>query len=40
MIGKASRQEFAFRPVMGTACEQNPNEQASQYCHECHAVER
>jgi len=40
MIGKASRQEFTFRPVMGTACEQNPEEQGSQYCHECHAVER
>ncbi|MFZ5820259.1 MAG: multiheme c-type cytochrome, partial [Chloroflexota bacterium] len=40
MIGKATRQYFTFRPVMGTACEQKPDEQESQYCHECHAVER
>ena len=40
MTGKASKQVFAFRPVMGTACEQKPDEQQSQYCHECHAVER
>jgi hypothetical protein len=40
MVGKATSQYFTFRPVMGTACEQNPDEQESQYCHECHAVER
>jgi len=40
MTGKASKQVFTFRPVMGTACQQNPDEQQSQYCHECHAVER
>lgn len=40
MIGKATKQKFNFRPVMGTACEQKPDEQESQYCHECHAVER
>jgi len=40
MVGKATRQYFTFRPVMGTACEQKPDEQESQYCHECHAVER
>lgn len=40
MIGKATRQKFIFRPVMGTACEQNPDEQGSQYCHKCHSVER
>ena len=40
IIGKATKQKFNFRPVMGTACEQNPDEQQSQYCHECHAVER
>ncbi|NWG08623.1 MAG: hypothetical protein HXY35_18240 [Chloroflexi bacterium] len=39
MYGKATRQYFTFRPVMGTACEQNPDEQESHYCHECHAVE-
>ncbi len=40
MIGKATKQKFYFRPVMGTACEQKDDEQESQYCHECHAVER
>ena len=40
MIGKATRQKFIFRPVMGTACEQKPDEQGSQYCHKCHSVER
>ncbi len=40
MIGKATKQKFNFRPVMGTACEQKTDEQQSQYCHECHAVER
>ncbi len=40
MIGKATKQYFTFRPVLGTACQQNPAEQESQYCHKCHAVER
>jgi hypothetical protein len=40
LIGKATSQYFKFRPVMGTACEQKPDEQGSQYCHACHAVER
>ncbi len=40
MVGKATRQYFTFRPVMGTACEQNPDEQESHYCHACHAVEK
>jgi len=39
-FGKATGERFTFKPVMGTACQQNPDEQASQYCHECHAVER
>jgi hypothetical protein len=40
MIGKATKQYFTFKPVMGSACEQKPDEQESQYCHECHAVEK
>lgn len=40
LIGKATNLRFNFRPVMGTACEQKPDEQGSQYCHACHAVER
>lgn len=40
LIGKATRQQFIFRPVMGSGCQQDPARQESQYCHECHAVER
>jgi hypothetical protein len=40
MVGKATRQYFTFRPVMGTDCQQNPDEQESHYCHECHAIEK
>ena len=39
LVGKATGSHFAFRPVMGTLCEQNPAEQESRYCHECHAVD-
>ncbi|HLF90342.1 MAG TPA: hypothetical protein VI451_15450 [Anaerolineales bacterium] len=39
LIGKVTKQRFAFRPVMGTGCQQIPDQQASQYCHQCHAVE-
>ena len=40
MVGKATGQLFSFAPVKGTACEQKPDEQASNYCHECHSVTR
>jgi len=40
MIGKATKQYFTFNPVMGSACEQKPDEQESHYCHKCHAVEK
>lgn len=40
MVGKATLQYFTFRPVMGSACEQDPAEQESKYCHTCHAIER
>ena len=40
MIGKATRQQFAFRPVMGSHCTQSGKDQSSAYCHECHSVER
>ena len=40
LVGKATGERFTFRPVMGSGCTQNPDEQGSQYCHECHAVER
>jgi hypothetical protein len=40
LIGKASGQQFSFRPVMGSGCTQDPKQQGSQDCHECHAVQR
>ncbi len=40
MIGKATRQSFTFRPVMGSACTQTGKDQSSSYCHECHAIKR
>jgi hypothetical protein len=40
LFGKATRQRFTFRPVMGSGCQQNPDEQESRYCQVCHAVER
>jgi len=40
MFGKATQQYFTFRPVMGSGCTQNGQDQSSSYCHECHAVER
>jgi hypothetical protein len=40
LFGKATGQRFTFQPVEGSACEQNPQEQESLYCHACHAVER
>ena len=40
LIGKATGQVFKFRPVMGSGCTQDPSQQSSQYCHECHSVQR
>lgn len=40
LFDKASGQRFTFRAVLGTACQQKPDEQTSNYCHQCHAVER
>lgn len=39
LFGKASGQRFTFQAAAGTSCEQNPTEQESRYCHECHAEE-
>jgi len=39
LVGKVTRQKFTFRAVKGSGCQQNPAEQESRYCHECHAVE-
>lgn len=40
LFAKASGQRFTFKKVMGSACQQNPLEQESRYCHQCHAEER
>jgi hypothetical protein len=37
---KVSGQQMEIPLVKGSACTQKPDEQASKYCHECHAVER
>ncbi len=31
---------FTFKPVMGSTCQQKPDQQEAHYCHECHATER
>ncbi len=38
LVGKVTREQFTFRPVMGSGCLQDPARQGSQYCHECHSV--
>lgn len=40
LVGKVTRQVFSFRPVMGSGCTQDGENQASAYCHTCHAVDR
>jgi len=40
LFGKANGERFIFRPVMGSGCQQNPDEQSSDACHKCHSVER
>lgn len=40
LIGKASGRRFSFNPVLGSTCPQKPEEQSSQYCHQCHSVQR
>ncbi len=40
LIGKATGLHLPFRAAANTACEQEPGQQESRYCHQCHAVER
>jgi hypothetical protein len=40
LVGKSEGQVFIFKPVLGSGCLQNPSQQSSQYCHECHSVQR
>ena len=37
LIGKVTRLALPVVLVMDSVCEQNPDEQASHFCHECHA---
>ena len=38
LFGKASGERFVFRAVKGSGCQQSMEQQAAQYCHECHAI--
>ena len=40
LFGKASGERFVFRAVKGSGCQQHNDQQAAQYCYECHAIER
>ena len=40
LMGKATGQVFHFKPVMGSGCTQDPNDQGSASCHKCHSVQR
>ena len=40
LVGKATGQVFNFKPVLGSGCEQDPEDQSSASCHQCHSVER
>ena len=37
---KATGQRYDVPLVLGSACQQRPDQQESRYCHECHAYER
>lgn len=37
--GKVTGIQYSVPLVQGSACTQKPDQQASQYCHECHAVD-
>ena len=40
LTGKVSGTAHAVPQVSGSACEQDPQDQAASACHECHSVER
>ena len=40
LFSKATDQRFTFHPVMGSDCQQKPDQQEAHYCHECHATQR
>jgi hypothetical protein len=40
LVGKATGKILPFKPVMGSGCTQDPNDQTSASCHKCHSVHR
>jgi hypothetical protein len=40
LYSKANGQRFTFNLVLGSTCQQQPDQQEARYCHECHATER
>jgi hypothetical protein len=40
LFTKSTGDRFTFKPVMGSTCQQNPDEQQASSCHECHAIQR
>ena len=40
LVGKASGQVLSFKLVMGSGCLQDPKDQSSAACHQCHSVQR
>jgi len=40
LFGKVGGHRFQFHPVKGSDCTQNPAQQDSASCHQCHSVER
>jgi len=40
LFSKATGDRFTFNPVMGSTCQQKPDQQEGRYCHECHATQR
>ncbi len=40
LTGKASGARYQVPLVQGSGCQQQPDQQASHYCHECHAYDR
>ena len=40
LFSKATDQRFTFKPVMGSSCKQQTDQQEAHYCHECHATQR
>ena len=40
LFSKSTGDRFTFMPVMGSTCQQNPDEQQASSCHKCHAIQR